>query len=752
MADSARRRSPRTRDAYDPEDPARAEDPGLDPRADPIRVTDHQLTIPSDVYQPFDWRRYQWYCVRLGAVSGTYEGEMSAPSPGAEAVVLRVDIDPRSVHSPAMNRISGDFYTLHSFNWGGVVYKWRTYSSSWIVDNPTITWSQCQVRITGAVRFWKGSHLPTTVTVVIPWSTFTAAGPAQVTFSSWFTTNRVYSCPRTSDAFRDLQLEVDVCSSVNSAPLLPTYDTHAHNIRPAGLVQRNMTVRSAYEEAGVRVSLTPANVIDDSAAKFASWSDAELHDAMETHFGQFAGGGGWPKWHMWGVLCGRHDNSSLAGIMFDYGIAYGGPGRAPERQGFAVFRNHFWFNSLPSGAPVNQTQAWALRQYLYTWVHEAGHAFNYVHSWDKGRPSALSWMNYPQNVANFWNGFMFRFDDEELIHLRHGDRASVIPGGEAWATGLHLEGGETGVGLWPVEGEMPLELTVRSPDYFEFIEPVEVELRLRNVTPFPIEVATNLLPEYGTVAVLIRHPSGEIREYEPLHCKLAPMETAILQPEGSEPGTDRISQTVSLVFGKEGFPFAEPGEYHVRASYHGAAGLTVHSPVHRFQVGRPVTVEQDRFAARAFDPEVGLALYLEGSSSPHLSTAMDTLREMADRFKDTMVGVHAGMAVGKAEARGHFRFEDALKPVLRESHAPDPEAALEVTAPALEVLRGSDAKSANLPHHELVRDRASALASMGKLAEARREVTELKKALASRGVNPSVLEAVEDFRKELKKA
>jgi hypothetical protein len=741
-------RRPAETEAQDGSEPGHEEAPDLHPGADPIRVVNqNQWTIPLEVYQPPDW----WRCRRVGAVSGTYEGDMSAPSQGAEVLVLRVDIDPRSQHSPVMDRISGDFYTQHSFNFGGRTYRWRTYTSSWIVDNPTVTWSQCQVRITGRVRFWKGKHLTTNITVVIPWSTFSAAGPAQVTFSTWGTANRVYSCPRTSDAFRDLQLEVDVCASVNSAPLLPTYNTHAHNTRPAGLVQRNMTVASAYDEAGVRVTVTPPNVIDDSASQFSAWSDAELHDAMETHFSQYASGGAWPKWHMWGVLCGRHDSSSLAGIMFDYGAAYGGPGRAPERQGFALFRNHSWFNSLPSGAPANQTQAQALRQYLYTWVHEAGHAFNFVHSWNKSRPNALSWMNYPQYVTNFWSDFMLRFDDEELIHLRHGDRASVIPGGDAWATGFHLHGDESGTGMSPVEGEMPLELMVRSPDYFDFMEPVEVELRLRNLTSFPIDVATILQPEYGTVSVHIRHPSGEIREYEPLHCKLAPMQMTALQPLGGEAGRDRISQTVSLVFGKEGFPFAEPGEYQVRASYHGAAGLTIHSSVHRFRVGRPVTVEQDRFAASAFDPRVGLALYLDGSASPHLSSAMDTLREMADRFKGSMAGVHAALAVGHGEARRHFRFEDAANPVLKESHAPDPEAALKATAPALALLRGSKEKSANLLHHQLVRDRANALASMGKVTEARKELTDLKKVLGSRGVNQPVLELVDAFGKELKK-
>lgn len=708
-----------------------------------------RLSGPLDVLRPRppDW----WRCLRLGPVSGTYEGEMTAPSSGVEALVLRVDIDPRSVTSPVMDRVSGDLYTVRSFRFGGVTYQWRTYTSSWIVDDPEVDWSPCGVEITGRVRYWQGAHPQTNLLISIPWGTFTAAGPATVTFSRFGTANRVYGCRRTSDAFRDLQLEVDVCASVQGGPLLPTYNTHAHATRPAGLVARDMTVVSAYDEAGVRISVTTASVIDDSAAAFASWSDAELHDAMETHFSQYAAGGGWPKWHMWGVLCGRHDSSGLAGIMFDYGAAYGGPGRAPERQGFALFREHPWFNSLPGGVPTNQLQAQALRQYLYTWIHEAGHAFNFVHSWNKGRPNALSWMNYPQNVPGFWDDFMLRFDDEELIHLRHGDLASVVPGGQAWATGFHLHEDDAALTLAPVEGEMPLELLVRSRDYFEFLEPVEVELRLRNLTNIPLEVASVLLPEYGHVSIHIRSPAGIIHEYEPLHCKLAPTQMTTLQPLSAEQGADRFSQKVSLVFGKAGFPFAEPGEYAVRATYHGAQGMTILSPVHRFRVGLPVSREQDRFAAQVFQPTVGVALYLEGSASPHLSAAMDTLREMADRFSDTMVGVQAAVAVAKGAGRSHFRYEDANRPVLREVHAPDPEAVLAATAPALRMLRSSEDRSANLLHHDLVRNRAGALAKMGRVAQAKKEVTDLRTVLARRGVNPPVLEAVETFGKGLKK-
>ena len=33
---------------------------------------------------------------------------------------------------------------------------------------------------------------------------------------------------------------------------------------------------------------------------------------------------------------------------------------------------------------------------------------------------------------SFWSHFEFRFDDEELVHLRHGNRSAVIMGGDPW--------------------------------------------------------------------------------------------------------------------------------------------------------------------------------------------------------------------------------------------------------------------------------------------------------------------------------
>ncbi|NIN69589.1 MAG: hypothetical protein GTO63_33885, partial [Anaerolineae bacterium] len=139
---------------------------------------------------------------------------------------------------------------------------------------------------------------------------------------------------------------------------------------------------------------------------------------------------------------------------------------------------------------------------------EMGHAFNFLHSWDKGRPDALSWMNYPHKydrrngAGSFWGNFRMRFDDEELIHLRHGDRASVIMGGDPWASGGHMEAPSGAMA--DLVGEAPVELLVRSKGYFQFMEPVIIELRIRNTTDLPLELDTQLHPEFGGVIVYIR--------------------------------------------------------------------------------------------------------------------------------------------------------------------------------------------------------------------------------------------------------
>lgn len=267
---------------------------------------------------------------RPRTVSGLYRGEMTLPQPGRFVLELRVDVDSRSSVSPVMNRISGDLYQITRTVVPGMPPKVsQTYIESWIVDHPQVTWSAARADIKGRVRFWTGVHAATTVAIRIAWPGSPPAVSAAVTFTETGGAQRSFSCRQQTDCFRSVQLEIDVCKSVNKPPLRPAYDTHWHDNLPTGLPQRVLTIESAYREAGVCITVEPTStVVDDTAAAFSSWSPAELHDAMETHFSHY--GGSWPKWQMWGLMAGLFEDAGVGGVMFDAASQFEAPGKRPS--------------------------------------------------------------------------------------------------------------------------------------------------------------------------------------------------------------------------------------------------------------------------------------------------------------------------------------------------------------------------------------------------------------------------------------
>ncbi|MGZ5436044.1 MAG: hypothetical protein ACXW3F_08185 [Pyrinomonadaceae bacterium] len=705
-------------------------------------------------------------------VSGRYEGEMSSPTNGLDLLDLRLDIDERYTNSPVMGQVSGDFYQFNKITVpGSPPHVSRVYRESWIVNHPDVTRLADRVLITGTVSFWKGIHPPTTLNVTIMVGQVGVTPSAQVSFARPGGQPSVYNCLKKSDCFRDLDLEIDVCDSVNFAPLLPSIETVAHAIRPAGVPARILTIEEAYREAGVAVTIPPLpSVIDDSDPGFGTWSAAELHDVMETYFSHVSGP--WPQWSLWGVLASRFDEPGVGGVMFDAAAAFGGAGSAVERQGFAVFRDHAWFNDLTSTPPTNQDEATAARQFLYTWVHEAGHAFNFLHSWNKNRPDSLSWMNYDWRYDNlhgadsFWSNFSFRFDDEELIHLRHGDRSSVIMGGDPWASGGHLEAppGAEYLAAPPgamssLDGAAPLELLIRSKGYFEFMEPVSIELRIRNLFPdLSLTLDTRLSPEYGGVVIYIRRPDGRIVEYSPVMCKLAapsPRTLLPLQP-GVETGQDRYSEEVPLSYGRYGFYFDEPGEYFIRALYQGAGDLLIPSDVHRLRVGNPLTKDLDVTAQDYFSYEVGMNLYLEGSRSVYLEKGLTLLTDMSNKYKDSLLGAKIATTVANSltksfhsikGGRGLDRSTESLK--LTKSHDADPQAALGITEPAVELMRKRKQKSLNLSYRQIVGQRVDCLMALQRPDQASQELHQLHDDLKTTGANAPVLRQIDTLADQI---
>ena len=673
-------------------------------------------------------------------VSGLYHGRRIGSDSDVLEMELRVDVDQSLDESVVLNYLSWDLFQEFSHS----DHSWRVYHGSWVVQDVDADWQATKVILTGTALSWS-TGLELNVEVSIPW-TAQSVGPADVRLADSNSLNQ-YRCDWKSNLFRSVELQIDVCKSVNAEPILPDYDTHAHNDRPSDVNQRRLNIQNVYAEAGLNVTVNDSHTeIDDSAADFSSWSAAELHEAMVDHYDALSDQ---PQWKLWGLMAGSYDNPRVGGVMFDAAARFGGAGKAPERQGFAVFRDHSWFNSLVAGEPTTQAQAAASRKFLYTWVHEAGHAFNFLHSWDKARPDALSWMNYDwrydrrHEAGDFWKSFRFVFDEEELIHLRHGSRNSVIMGGDSWGSGGHLESAEPLVDLELVDGGPPVEVLLRSSEWFQFMEPVQLEVRLRNLSKKRISIDADLQPEYGVVAILIRSPDGVTRHYEPLMCNLAEIKSDLLYVANkSQTGTDRMSESIDLTFGRDGFYFDRPGDYAIRVIYQGLDGTLIPSNLHRIRVGMPTT-ESEKLAQDFFRHEVGLALYLNGSQSSRLKGAMSTLRQFAERFTNNSLGAKAAAVVAGGLSKPFHRIKDGKLSQLAKA---EPKEALEITEPAVHFFSEVKDRFANLPHRHLVELRTKMWRAIDEEKQANAEKTQLCKTLSGRGVNSSV---ISDIKKTL---
>jgi hypothetical protein len=397
-----------------------------------------------------------------------------------------------------------------------------------------------------------------------------------------------------------------------------------------------------------------------------------------------------------------------------------------------------------------------MRRFLYTYIHEIGHAFNLAHSWEKGRPDILSWMNYDWKYdyyggsGSFWASFRFSFDDRELIHLRHGDRAAVIPGGDPWVGGGYPQAPPSAmarVGTTHAVGQAPMELLVRSKGYFGFMEPVHVELRIKNASDLPLELDTELQPECGNVVIYIRRPDGRILQYAPLLYKLATPHFQVLEArQQAIEGADRHSQNIPISYGKYGHYFDAPGEYLVRAVFQGAGDVLITSPVHRLRVGHPLSREEERMAQDFFSREAGLALYLNGSSSPYLQEGMSTLEAIADRFSRSPVGAFLSLVLAQNLGEPFHRIENGKVVTYREA---EPEAALALTEQALKQQQRDRTTFTNLTYHQLRRSRAELLLAMGEREAAQKELSSLLRVLKRRGVNEPILDEIRAYSKSL---
>ena len=535
---------------------------------------------------------------------------------------LRVDVD----RPGALNMASFDFFQAGAST---------TYWGSFRMNSPTITYTATQAMLEGPLTGTR-SMWANRARIVIPRNLIAQrAAAATLTFFQNTSPGTVYTCPFRSRYFRSVQLETDVEAGTT---LLGSYNTGTF---PNPGPTRTLNVVSAYQEAGVDMVYTGRNnVINTSEAGGDSkWTETEMHASMVRHFSIFRNQ---PQWAVWAFAARRATSGSLLGIMFDYQC------QLPHRQGCAIFQDTL--ANYHSGSDYTRNQ-------LYTYIHELGHAFNLLHSWDKARPDSLSWMNYPWKYdqrngnGSFWANFTFAFDRQELVHLRHGFYNNVVMGGNDWAVGAGLEAPHShadDLSLDIVENNTGLKLElqpVRSS--FMLGEPVVVEIKLRSRQREERVVNANIHPKYEQVQIGIMRPDGRIMAYEPVghNCMAEKLES--LSEEA-----DTLYASAYIGYGRQGFYFDSPGMYRLKAAYRTQDGSLVQSSEVKIRVKSPHNATDDHIADAYLQDDVGMLFYLLGSDCPALQHGNDLLKEVASKYPknhlalyaDFILGVNEGMA------------------------------------------------------------------------------------------------------------
>ncbi len=445
---------------------------------------------------------------------------------------------------------------------------------------------------------------------------------------------------RSARSFHSASFEFDRVASVSPVAAI---DTAAHPHRPATLPAETLSIREVFQRAGFYASTSSAgNIVPVSGAGTdLRWSDREMHDAMQAHWSRFADE---PQWALWVFYAALHvEGTSLGGIMFDDV----GPN---HRQGTAIFCNSF-IAQAPSGDPA--PQAWRNRMQFWTACHEMGHAFNLAHSWDKAeppswiplvsRPESRSFMNYPYEVqggqSRFFRDFRFRFDDDELLFMRHAPEAFVQMGNADWFDQHAFRNADL-----PEVPAFRLELRHhRVTDAYEFLEPMMIELKLTNIGRKAVHVPASVLAEHSRLVVIIKPDGRPARQYIPYarYCR--------------EPGRTTLKPGQSLyeiLFAgadRTGWLAGEPGAYTLQALAE-VNGEDVISNELRVKIAPPRSFDEERFGQDYFTPDVGRVLAFDGSHV--LAGACAALEELVGKptLSSCRAAVHAGVALGLTRA------------------------------------------------------------------------------------------------------
>jgi len=540
-------------------------------------------------------------------------------------VVTRID--------SSTNIVSGDVYFKYKDHSDEKIYFDQMFS--FIIINPHAESSGNAFEISGDMNFFQYTTLTGKLSISLDDNSSSLVMELQDKLSQRFPTISNINIEKFSNYYRTINLEID---HMEGTKLPDEFDTSSVSDKPSDLPNQKISIQSIYAKAGINMHISPnQNTIPSSPN--ALWDDSELHAIMEQNMYEYPN---YPSWRLYLLIATNYEDPNVLGIMYDSNDKY-------PRQGSAVFYAHPLING--SDTPEKK------REYLFTAVHELGHALNMYHSFHKGIdgvvygipvPQSLSFMNYPHlypygsippqgwnGEHEFWSKFNFRFDQSELIHLCHHDYYEVIPGGYEFGSEGHYSVNNK-KNLRFVDSlkeenlisSVPLELTIRSKKPFDLGEQVIVEAKLKNISNRTLQVFSSLNLKHGFLRIMITGPDGQTQKCSPLIIRCGKFEFIALDSGKS------IYEDIYLNYGKNGFYFKQPGIYKIQGMIE-FAGSFILSEIHEITILDTDSNREKNLLLDLFDRMQGHYLYLKGSD--YLLDAENMLSKIKLQIPDSNV-------------------------------------------------------------------------------------------------------------------
>jgi hypothetical protein len=227
-----------------------------------------------------------------------------------------------------------------------------------------------------------------------------------------------------------------------------------------------------------------------------------------------------------------------------------------------------------------------------------------------------------------------------------------------------------------VSVEPALELTLRvnrETAAFEFMEPVAVEAKLKNISGKPVLVDPGMLAA-DALTIVIKKDGQPARLFAPFAHMCREPRTAVLEPGSS------LYNSVIVSVGLNGWDAAEPGRYTIQGAVRIDEEDVVSQPL-GLRIAPPASREEESLAQDLFTEDPGRIIAIGGSRVLDRGNAV--LQEVAERLPGRRVAVHARLALGAPLALDYKELVPDDGGIAVETRAAQPEEARQLVDEAV---------------------------------------------------------------------